>query len=100
MTKKLDPQSREKLLEELPLWEAVPGRDAIKRDLKLKSFNEAFGLMSRIAMLAEKLDHHPEWSNVYNRISITLTTHDAGGVSELDVKMAKFIDKLTSEKTS
>jgi 4a-hydroxytetrahydrobiopterin dehydratase len=80
-------------LERLPVWAAAPGeRDAIRRQVVFGDFNRAFGFMSRVALQAEKLDHHPEWSNVYAKVDILLTTHDAGGVTELDVEMAKFID--------
>jgi 4a-hydroxytetrahydrobiopterin dehydratase len=80
-------------LERLPLWATAPGeRDAIHRQVIFGDFSRAFGFMSRVAMQAEKLDHHPEWSNVYAKVAILLTTHDAGGVTELDVEMAKFID--------
>ncbi len=77
----------------LPAWRQVPDRDAIQRSLKFKDFNAAFGFMARVAMQAEKLDHHPEWSNVYNRVEVTLSTHDAEGVTALDVTLAKFIDR-------
>jgi 4a-hydroxytetrahydrobiopterin dehydratase len=90
---KLDPARRAALGQELPRWSEVPGRDAIRRELKFRDFNEAFGFMVRVALQAEKADHHPEWSNVYNRVDIVLTTHDAGGVSERDVRMANFIDE-------
>ena len=81
-------------LERLPVWSATAGeRDAIRREVKFGDFSRAFGFMSRVAMQAEKLDHHPEWFNVYNRVDITLSTHDAGGVTELDVALAKFIDE-------
>ncbi|GAB2903897.1 4a-hydroxytetrahydrobiopterin dehydratase [Paralcaligenes sp. KSB-10] len=76
-------------------WSAVESRDAIHKTFVFKNFSEAFGFMTRIALQAEKLDHHPEWSNVYNRVGITLTTHDAKGVTQLDVSMAAFIDQLT-----
>ena len=69
------------------------GRDAIEREFKFKDFNAAFGFMTRVALLADKADHHPEWSNVYNRVEVLLTTHDAGGVTERDVAMARFIDE-------
>ena len=83
----------ETLLEQLPAWSAAPGdRDAIRRSIAFPNFSLAFGFMSRVAMEAEKLDHHPEWSNVYGRVEILLTTHDAGGVTELDLRLAKFID--------
>ena len=83
---------RAKLPTTLPAWTLVQGRDAIQRDFVFADFNAAFGFMCRVALLAEKQDHHPEWSNVWNRVSITLTTHDAGGLSARDVKMAQAID--------
>jgi 4a-hydroxytetrahydrobiopterin dehydratase len=94
MIPKLSDARRAEALAELKTWQMVQGRDAIVRSFKFKDFNQAFGFMSRIALMAEKLDHHPEWSNVYNRVEITLTTHDAGGLSERDVTLAKFIDGL------
>ena len=75
-------------------WAVVEGRDAITKKYAFKSFNEAWGFMSRVALYAEQLDHHPEWFNVYNRVEITLSTHDAGGLSELDFKLAAQIDAL------
>jgi 4a-hydroxytetrahydrobiopterin dehydratase len=80
-------------LKELSGWSAVEGeRDAIRRSYRFRDFNEAFGFMARAALMAEKLDHHPEWSNVYNRVEVTLTTHDADGVTALDVRLAAFMD--------
>ena len=80
-------------LAELPGWAALEGgRDAIRRTYKFPDFNAAFGFMTRVALMADKLDHHPEWSNVYNRVEVTLTTHDAGGVTALDVQLARFMD--------
>ena len=70
-------------------WSLVEDRDAITKTFKFKSFVEAWGWMSRMALIAEKMDHHPEWSNVYNRVEVTLTTHDAGGLSKLDVELAE-----------
>ena len=78
-------------------WEAVDGRPAIKKSFKFKTFNEAFGFMTRLALTAEKLNHHPEWSNVYNRVEITLTTHSAGGVTELDLKFAAAADAASAK---
>ena len=72
----------------------VEGRDAIRRDFKLADFNAAWGFMSRVALLAEKADHHPEWSNVWNRVEITLSTHDAGGLSRRDVELARAINAI------
>ncbi|MDB5454356.1 MAG: pterin-4-alpha-carbinolamine dehydratase [Caulobacteraceae bacterium] len=79
-------------LERLPGWAAAEGRDALKRTYRFADFNQAFGFMTRAALRAEQLDHHPEWSNVYNRVEVVLTTHDAGGVTELDVTLAAFMD--------
>jgi len=79
-------------LAQLPLWAAAPGRDAIVRTFKFADFNAAFGFMTRVALAAEKLDHHPEWFNVYNRVEVTLATHDADGVTELDVQLASLMD--------
>ncbi|HEX7760936.1 MAG TPA: 4a-hydroxytetrahydrobiopterin dehydratase [Caulobacteraceae bacterium] len=73
-------------------WTAADGRDAIVKTFKFKDFNAAFGWMTRVALAAEKLDHHPEWFNVYNRVEVLLATHDADGVSDLDVTMAKAMD--------
>jgi len=78
-------------------WSLVEGRDAIERSFKFKTFNQAFGWMTRVAMYAEKWNHHPEWSNVYNRVDVVLTTHSVSGLSELDIKLAKMMEKLTLE---
>ncbi|MGZ9113244.1 MAG: 4a-hydroxytetrahydrobiopterin dehydratase [Brevundimonas sp.] len=84
-------------LESLPLWrEDVGDRPAIARKLAFADFNAAFGFMTRVALKADKVDHHPEWSNVYNRVDILLTTHDAGGVTDKDVDMARFIDETAA----
>lgn len=91
---KLSDGERQAALDSLPAWQRVDGRDAIARDLRFADFNAAFGFMSRVALQAEKMDHHPEWSNVYNRVRIVLTTHDAGGLSTRDVELARFIDSL------
>ena len=85
---------RDAALAELPQWTLRGDGLAIEREFKFKNFSEAWGFMNRVALIAEKHDHHPEWSNVYNRVAITLTTHDAGGLSERDAKMALAIDKL------
>ena len=79
-------------LSQLTGWEAVEGRDAISKTFRFKDFNAAFGFMTRVALEAEKRDHHPEWFNVYNRVEVILTTHDADGVSALDVALAQFMD--------
>jgi 4a-hydroxytetrahydrobiopterin dehydratase len=91
---KLQGAARANALRSLPGWREVGGRDAIAKDFKFGDFNAAFGFMSQVAMMAERMDHHPEWSNVYNRVEITLSTHEAGGLSERDVKLAQFIDKI------
>ncbi len=78
-------------------WGAVEGRDAIRKVWKFKSFSEAWGFMSRVALLAEKLNHHPEWRNVYNVVDVTLTTHDCDGLSDLDLDLARRMDKLAGE---
>jgi len=95
--KKLDAQARKVALKELPAWREVQGRDAIARKFEFKDFNAAFAFMTRAALLAEKMDHHPEWFNVYNRVEVTLSTHDAGGVSENDIAMAKAMDSYASK---
>lgn len=79
-------------LQTLTTWTAAAGRDAIEKTFKFADFNAAFGFMTRVALLAEKMDHHPEWSNVYNRVSVLLTTHDANGVTDLDLRLAQFMD--------
>ena len=79
-------------LAQLPGWSAAEGRDAITKTFKFADFNAAFGWMTRVALAAEKLDHHPEWFNVYSRVEVLLATHDAEGVTELDVTLAKLMD--------
>jgi len=90
----LSPFDRSRLAGTLPLWRMAPGRDAIERGFKFADFSAAWGFMSRVALLAEAQDHHPEWSNTYNRVSIVLTTHDAGGLSDRDVRLAQAIDRV------
>ena len=96
MADRLSGEARQALGETLPGWAPVEGRDALKKTFKFKTFNEAWGFMSRVALAAEKLNHHPEWSNVYNRVDITLTTHDCDGLSDLDVKLAQRIDRFAA----
>lgn len=81
-------------LESLPKWTMVDGREAISRKFAFKDFVEAFGFMTRVALLAEKADHHPEWTNAWNKVEILLTTDDAGGLSSHDLALAKQIDEL------
>lgn len=97
MVERLTKEARAEALKALPEWSEVESRDAITRSFRFKTFNQAFGFMTRVALKAEKLDHHPEWFNVYNRVDVTLATHDAGGVTELDVKLATFIDKAAAK---
>ena len=92
MREKLTGSEREHALAGIPEWHAVSGRDAIMRSFTFKTFNQAFGFMTRVALKAEAMDHHPEWFNVYNRVEVTLSTHDAGGLTKLDVQLAAFID--------
>ena len=94
MVQKLDNAARRSALAKLNGWSEVSGRDAISKKFTFKNFNEAFGFMSRVALVAEKMDHHPEWSNVYKTVDVTLSTHDAGGLTELDVKLAEAMDKI------
>lgn len=95
--KTLSADERSGLGEKLPEWTLVQGRDAITRSFALKDFSAAFGMMSRIALVAERMDHHPEWSNVWNRLEITLSTHDAGGLTQRDVALAEAIDAIAAE---
>lgn len=97
MVDKLSAEARREALAALSDWHQVEGRDAIEKSFKFKSFNEAWGFMSRVALAAEKLNHHPEWFNVYNRVDILLSTHDCGGLSELDIKLAKRIDAYAGD---
>jgi 4a-hydroxytetrahydrobiopterin dehydratase len=94
MVQPLAPEARATLAADLPFWALAEGRDAILRRFRFRDFNEAWGFMARVALLAEQQDHHPEWSNVWNRVEILLTTHDAGGLSERDVRLARAIDAL------
>ena len=84
----LTSEARNKALAELTGWRDVEGRDAITKTFVFSDFNQAFGFMTRVACLAEKIDHHPEWFNVYKTVDVTLSTHDSGGVTELDIKLA------------
>ena len=94
MAQKLTGQARADALRKLAGWSEVTGRDAISKKFVFKDFNAAFGFMTRAALVAEKMDHHPEWFNVYKTVEVTLATHDAGGVTELDAKLAAEMDKL------
>lgn len=94
MTEKLSDSLRKTALEGLKNWSLDLKRDAITRTLKFADFSQAFAFMTRVALLAEKADHHPEWHNVYNQVTITLTTHSAGGLTQKDLDLAKAIDAL------
>lgn len=96
MANRLEKAQIDAALEELDGWKLVADRDAIEKQFRFPGFNSAFGFMSRAAMMAEKLNHHPEWANVYNTVDVTLTTHDANGITDLDIKLAKFMDKAAS----
>ena len=91
---KLTSEARKAALGKLANWSDVSGRDAITRKFIFKNFREAFAFMSKVAEVAEEMNHHPEWFNVYKTVEVTLSTHDAGGVTELDLKLAEAIDKL------
>jgi len=97
MAQKLSGDARKAALAKLTGWSDVSGRDAITRKFVFKDFNEAFGFMTRAALVAEKMDHHPEWFNVYKTVEVTLSTHDAGGLTELDVKLAEAMNKLAGQ---
>ena len=94
MADKLTAHAREAALARLAAWSYDAKADAISRDFKFKDFSEAFGFMTRVALLAQAADHHPDWSNAYNKVSITLSTHSAGGLTARDVALAEAIDKL------
>jgi len=95
MTTKLTQKDIDFALKSLTGWKQVAGRDAITRNFRFKNFNEAFGFMTRVAMKAEKMDHHPEWFNVYNRVEVTLATHDVEGLSDKDFELARYMNKIT-----
>jgi 4a-hydroxytetrahydrobiopterin dehydratase len=96
MPPRLEGPERAAALSTLAGWTEVEGRDAISKRFVFADFNVAFGWMSRVAMLAEKMDHHPEWSNVYRTVDVTLSTHDAGGLSALDIAMARAMDAMAA----
>jgi 4a-hydroxytetrahydrobiopterin dehydratase len=94
MAQKLTAEVRKAALGKLTNWSETPGRDAITRKFTFKDFREAFAFMTKVAEVAEGLNHHPEWFNVYKTVEVTLSTHDAGGLTELDIKLAEAMDKL------
>jgi 4a-hydroxytetrahydrobiopterin dehydratase len=97
MSKRLDAAALAAALKGLPAWSEVPGRSAITRQYVFADFNQAFGFMTRSALVAEKMDHHPEWSNVYRTVTVTLSTHDAGGVTVRDVALARAMDQIAGK---
>ncbi len=97
MVERLSAEARKSALQGIPGWSEVSGREAIARTFTFKDFNEAFGFMSRAALVAEKNDHHPEWSNVYRTVEVLLSTHDAGGVTQRDIDLAKAMNAIASQ---
>ena len=96
MAAKLTPDARAAALAQLAGWKDVSGRDAIAKTFVFADFNAAFGFMTRAALVAEKMDHHPEWSNVYKTVQVTLSTHDAGGVTGLDISLAEAMERIAA----
>ncbi|HEY1795658.1 MAG TPA: 4a-hydroxytetrahydrobiopterin dehydratase [Stellaceae bacterium] len=97
MVEKLTGAARPAAIAELTGWSDVNGRDAIHKEFQFADFSEAWAFLARVALLAEKMDHHPEIFNVYNRVALTLSTHDAGGLSDRDIKLAEAVDKVTAQ---
>ena len=95
MVKKLDISDRDAAISQLDDWVLVEGREAITKTFQFVDFNAAFGFMARVALKAEAMNHHPEWFNVWNRVDVTLSTHDAGGLTALDMELAAFMDQLS-----
>jgi len=96
MTERLEGAARRQALGALSGWSEVEGRDAITKTFTFQDFNQAFGWMSRVALAAEKMDHHPEWQNVYRTVEVTLATHSAGGVTQRDIALAKAMDEFAA----
>lgn len=94
MADKLTDEARRSAIASLPGWSLANGRDAIQKTFRFPDFNAAFGFMARVALVAEQMNHHPEWFNVWNRVDVTLSTHDAGGLTALDVELAKKMDAI------
>ncbi|MBO6507431.1 MAG: 4a-hydroxytetrahydrobiopterin dehydratase [Roseibium sp.] len=94
MAERLKPEDRAAGLKTLPDWRLCEGREAIAKSFRFKDFTQAFGFMTQVALVAEKMNHHPEWSNVYRSVDITLSTHDVGGLSALDLKLAEAINRI------
>ncbi|MTH98216.1 4a-hydroxytetrahydrobiopterin dehydratase [Roseibium sp. RKSG952] len=98
MADRLRPEERAAAMQSLSGWNMAEGREAITKEFRFRNFVEAFGFMTRAAMVAEKMNHHPEWSNVYRTVDVTLTTHDAGGLTILDMKLANEMDRLAGQE--
>lgn len=94
MVERLTAEERDKALAGLDGWQAADGASAITRSFRFADFREAFGFMARVALAAEKMDHHPDWTNVYNRVTVTLSTHEVGGITERDIALAREIDSI------
>lgn len=97
MAERLSAEQRKSALQGLPGWSELSGREALERTFTFKDFNEAFGFMARVALVAEKRDHHPEWRNVYKTVEVVLATHDAGGVTEKDIKLAEAMNAIARQ---
>lgn len=97
MAERLSADARKSAVKALSGWSEVPGREAIARTFTFRDFNEAFGFMARVALVAEKRDHHPEWRNVYKTVEVVLATHDAGGVTERDVRLAEAMNAIAKQ---
>src|SRR6202140_2188258 len=97
MAERLSAEARKSVLQGLSGWSEAPGREAIAKTFTFKDFNEAFGFMSRVALVAEKRDHHPEWKNVYRTVEVVLATHDAGGVTALDIELAAAMNAIAGQ---
>jgi 4a-hydroxytetrahydrobiopterin dehydratase len=97
MVERLSTEARKQALQSLPGWAEVAGREAIGRTFTFKDFSQAFGFMARVALVAEKHDHHPEWKNVYKTVEVVLATHDAGGVTSRDVELAKAMNDIAGQ---
>ena len=100
MVEKIPADAGALMLSELPAWKKLEGSDAIKRIIKFDNFNQAWGFMTRIALEAERINHHPEWLNIYGKVEVTLTTHECDGLSERDIILARFIDATVREMTT
>jgi 4a-hydroxytetrahydrobiopterin dehydratase len=97
MAERMSAEARKSALGELSGWSEAPGREAIAKTFTFRDFNEAFGFMSRAALVAEKSDHHPEWKNVYKTVEVVLATHDAGGVTRLDIELARAMNAIAKQ---